>query len=39
MDSYHHFHQQKLSVLSEVSLINSFFIIAEVKTTTVLPIK
>lgn len=38
MESYHHFHQKKLSVLPEVSLINSFFIISEVKTTTVLPI-
>ena len=38
MDSYHHFHQKKLAVLPEVSLINSFFIISEVKSTTVLPI-
>jgi Lrp/AsnC family transcriptional regulator len=38
MESYHHFHQMKLSVLPEVSLINSFFIISEVKSTTVLPI-
>ena len=38
MESYHQFHQKKLSVLSEVSLINSFFIISEVKSTTVLPI-
>lgn len=38
MDSYHYFHQQKLSVLPEVSLINSFFIISEVKSTTVMPI-
>ncbi|KAB1156513.1 Lrp/AsnC family transcriptional regulator [Flavobacterium luteum] len=38
MESYHNFHQKKLSVLSEVSLINSFFIISEVKGTTVLPI-
>ena len=38
MESYHHFHQKKLSILPEVSLINSFFIIAEVKSTTVLPI-
>jgi Lrp/AsnC family transcriptional regulator len=38
MESYHHFHQKKLSVLPEVSLINSFFIISEVKSTTVLPI-
>ncbi|QBN18581.1 Lrp/AsnC family transcriptional regulator [Flavobacterium nackdongense] len=38
MESYHYFHQKKLSVLPEVSLINSFFIISEVKSTTVLPI-
>lgn len=38
MESYHHFHQKKLSVLPEVSLINSFFVISEVKSTTVLPI-
>ncbi|HAH53883.1 MAG TPA: AsnC family transcriptional regulator [Flavobacterium sp.] len=38
MESYHHFHQKKLSILPEVSLINSFFIISEVKSTTVLPI-
>lgn len=38
MESYHHFHQKKLSVLSGVSLINSFFIISEVKSTTALPI-
>jgi len=38
MESYYQFHQKKLSILPEVSLINSFFIIAEVKSTTVLPI-
>jgi DNA-binding Lrp family transcriptional regulator len=38
MESYHYFHQKKLSILPEVSLINSFFVIAEVKSTTVLPI-
>jgi DNA-binding Lrp family transcriptional regulator len=38
MESYHYFHQKKLSVLPEVSLINSFFIISEVKSTTVLSI-
>ena len=38
MESYHYFHQTKLSILPEVSLINSFFIISEVKSTTVLPI-
>jgi Lrp/AsnC family transcriptional regulator len=38
MESYYNFHQKKLSVLPAVSLINSFFVISEVKSTTVLPI-
>ena len=38
MESYHQFHQQKLSVLSGVSLIHSFFVMSEVKSTMVLPI-
>jgi DNA-binding Lrp family transcriptional regulator len=38
MESYHYFHQKKLSILPEVSLINSFFVISEVKITTVLPV-
>lgn len=38
MEEYHLFHQKKLSVLPEVSLINSFFIISEVKNTTILPV-
>jgi Lrp/AsnC family transcriptional regulator len=38
MESYHYFHQKKLSVLPSVALINSFFVISEVKNTTVLPI-
>jgi Lrp/AsnC family transcriptional regulator len=38
MESYHQFHQQKLSVLSGVSLIHSFFVMSEVKITTILPI-
>jgi DNA-binding Lrp family transcriptional regulator len=38
MESYHYFHQKKLSILPEVSLINSFFVISEVKSTTVLPV-
>lgn len=38
MESYHHFHQKKLSVLPEVAQINSFFVISEVKNTTVLQI-
>jgi Lrp/AsnC family transcriptional regulator len=38
MESFHHFHQKKLAVLPEVSLINTVFVISEVKSTTVLPI-
>lgn len=38
MESYHYFHQKKLSVLPSVAIINSYFIIKEVKNTTVLPI-
>ena len=38
MDSYHQFHQEKLSVITGVSLINSFFVMSEVKSTTELPI-
>jgi DNA-binding Lrp family transcriptional regulator len=38
MEAYHEFHQKKLAVLEEVSLISSVFIISEVKSTTVFPI-
>jgi Lrp/AsnC family transcriptional regulator len=38
MDGYHRFHQEKLSVIEGVSLINSFFVMSEVKSTTELPI-
>ena len=38
VEHYHDFHQKKLSVLPEVALINSFFVISEVKSTTVLPV-
>jgi Lrp/AsnC family leucine-responsive transcriptional regulator len=38
MESYHQFHQKKLSVLPSVSLIHSFFVMSEVKNTTILPI-
>jgi len=38
MESYYHFHQKKLSVLPSVALISSFFVIAEVKSTTDVPI-
>lgn len=38
MESYHNFHQKKLSILPQVALINSFFVIREVKNTTIVPI-
>ncbi|AFK03822.1 transcriptional regulator, AsnC family [Emticicia oligotrophica DSM 17448] len=38
MESYHQFHQQKLSLISGVSLIHSFFVMSEVKSTTIIPI-
>lgn len=38
MESYHNFHQKKLSILPQVALINSFFVIREVKSTTAVPI-
>ena len=38
MESYHNFHQKKLSVLPSVALIHSYFIISEIKNTTVMPI-
>ncbi|MBK0369952.1 Lrp/AsnC family transcriptional regulator [Flavobacterium agrisoli] len=38
MESYHHFHQKKLSILPEVSTINTVFVISEVKSTTVLAV-
>jgi Lrp/AsnC family transcriptional regulator, leucine-responsive regulatory protein len=31
MESYHQFHQEKLSVIDGVSIINSFFVMSEVK--------
>lgn len=31
MESYHQFHQEKLSVIEGVSIINSFFVMSEVK--------
>jgi Lrp/AsnC family leucine-responsive transcriptional regulator len=34
MEDYHNFHQLKLSVIEGVSLINSFFVMSEVKNTT-----
>ncbi len=36
MESYHEFHQKKLSMIPTVSLIHSFFVMSEVKNTTVL---
>lgn len=38
MDSYHKFHQEELSTIEGVSLINSIFVMSEVKSTTELPI-
>lgn len=38
MEDYHYFHQKVLSGLPGVSLINTFFVISEVKSTTVLPV-
>ena len=38
MESFHQFHRLKLSVLPSISLIHSFFVMSEVKSTTVLPI-
>ena len=34
MEAYHNFHQMKLSTIDGVSLINSFFVMSEVKSTT-----
>lgn len=38
MEAYHTFHQQKLSVINGVTLINSFFVMSEVKSTTEIPL-
>jgi Lrp/AsnC family transcriptional regulator, leucine-responsive regulatory protein len=38
MDAYHGFHQNKLSAIEGVSLINSIFVLTEVKNTTEIPI-
>ncbi len=38
MPSYHEFHQLKLSTIAGVSQINSYFVMAEIKNTTALPI-
>ncbi|MCR9066138.1 MAG: Lrp/AsnC family transcriptional regulator [Cytophagales bacterium] len=38
MDTYHKFHQLKLSIIPGVSLINSYFVMSEVKSTTEIPI-
>lgn len=38
METYHKFHQEKLSIIEGVSLINSFFVMSEVKSTTELPL-
>jgi Lrp/AsnC family transcriptional regulator len=34
MEAYHNFHQMKLSTIEGVSLINSFFVMSDVKSTT-----
>jgi Lrp/AsnC family leucine-responsive transcriptional regulator len=39
MESYNEFYQQKLSVLESVIHINSFFVMAEVKNTTIFPLE
>ncbi|MGR3809212.1 Lrp/AsnC family transcriptional regulator [Jiulongibacter sp. NS-SX5] len=38
METYHKFHQLKLSIIPGVSLINSYFVMSEVKNTTEIPI-
>jgi Lrp/AsnC family transcriptional regulator, leucine-responsive regulatory protein len=38
MDAYYAFHQNKLSAIEGVSLINSIFVLTEVKNTTEIPI-
>lgn len=38
MEAYNEFYQKKLSVLQSVAHISSFFVMSEVKSTTVLPI-
>lgn len=38
METYHKFHQLKLSVIPGVSLINSYFVMSEVKNTTEIPL-
>jgi Lrp/AsnC family transcriptional regulator len=38
MDAYYNFHQNKLSPISVVAQINSFFVMNEVKYTTAIPL-
>lgn len=38
MESYNIFYQQKLSVMQSIAHIHSFFVMSEIKDTTVLPI-
>lgn len=38
METYHKFHQLKLSMIPGVSLINSYFVMSEVKSTTEIPL-
>ncbi|MFC0181720.1 transcriptional regulator, AsnC family [Pseudarcicella hirudinis] len=39
MEAYNEFHQQKLSVMRTVAHIHSFFVMSEIKSTTVLPLE
>ena len=38
MDTYHKFHQLKLSIIPGVTLINSYFVMSEIKNTTEIPL-
>ena len=38
VEAYHHFYQQKLSVLGSVQHISSYFAMSEIKSTTELPL-
>lgn len=38
MESFHRFHQERLSVIEGVSLINSFFVMSEVKSSIAIPL-
>ena len=38
MEIFHQFHQHKLAILPSVSLIHSYFVMSEIKNTTVVPV-